>query len=129
VILIALIGVTFATPSMADNPLINPAQGLAKAAEGVVIGIAVVGAVLAVGITLLVLHEKRKTSAITGCITSGVGGMSVKDDKDKRVYTLSGDPAGVKPGDRMTMEGKHRGGKMPVFEVRSVTRDLGACQP
>jgi hypothetical protein len=51
--------------------------------------------------------------------------MSVTDDKDKRVYALSGDPVGVKPGDRMTLEGRRRGN---IFEARSVMKDLGICQ-
>jgi hypothetical protein len=85
-------------------------------------GIAVVSAALAVGIILIILHEKHKIRTVTGCIAPG----SLTDDKDKRIYTLSGDPIGIKPGERMTLEGKRRG---KVFEARSVIKDLGACQP
>lgn len=85
-------------------------------------GIGVVSAAVVVGVVLIVLHEKHKVRTVTGCIAAG----SLTDDKDKRVYTVSGDPVGLKPGERMTLEGKRRG---KVFEARSVIKDLGACQP
>jgi hypothetical protein len=107
------------------------AETLTAAGDQIVIGIVVVSAAVAVGITLLVLHQKHKKSSITGCVGSSAGGMNVTNEKDKRVYALAGNPPGVKPGDRMTLEGKSRngGGTMPVFEARSVIKDLGACQP
>ena len=121
VVLIAVLSVALVRPARAET--------LDTLGTQIYAGIAVVGAAIAVGIVLIVLHEKHKTKAITGCVASGVSGMSVTDDKDKRVYALSGDPVGIKPGDRRTLEGKRRGGKMPVFEARSVTKDLGVCQP
>jgi hypothetical protein len=126
VVLIAFIGVALVTPTMADTTVSNPAQGLASATEGVVIGIVMVGVALAVGITLLILHEKHKTAEITGCVASGATGMTVMDEKDKRVYSLSGDPVGVKPGDRIVLEGRRRG---IIFDVRSVIKDFGVCPP
>jgi hypothetical protein len=129
VVLIVVLGVALTSTATADSALPNPAQGLARAESEVVIAIVVVGAVLAVGVTFLVLHQKHKTSAITGCVSSGPGGLSVTEDKNKRIFALSGDLVGLKPGDRMTLTGKRRtGGKSPVFETRSVTDDLGACQ-
>jgi hypothetical protein len=111
--------------------IIRPAraESLDTAGKQIYAGIAVVGAAVAVGIVLIVLHEKHKTRAITGCVASGTSGMSVTDDKDKRVYVLSGDPVGIKPGERMTLQGKPRGGKVPVFDAQSVVKDLGVCQP
>src|ERR1017187_3505034 len=84
--------------------LVRPARAETFNALGdqIVAGIVVVSAAVVVGIVLIVLHEKHKTRAITGCVTSGSGGMSVIDDKEKRVYALSGDPVGIKAGDRMT---------------------------
>ena len=56
--------------------------------------------------------------------------MRVTDEKDKRDYALSGSAAGVKLGDRMTLEGKRKhAGKALVFEAHKVARDFGACQP
>jgi hypothetical protein len=121
VVLIALLSVAFATPSRAES--------IQTAGDQIVIGIVVVSAAVAVGITFLILHQKHKVSEITGCVTTGVNGMSVVDDKNKRIYALTGDPVGIKPGDQMTLEGKRRAesGKMPVFEARSVIKDLGVC--
>ncbi len=121
VVMIAVLSAALATPARAET--------IQAAADQVVIGIVVVSAAVGVGITLLILHQKHKNSA-DGCITSSANGMSVMDEKDKRVYALTGDPVGAKPGDRMTLEGKRRteSGKF-VFEAHSVTRDLGVCRP
>ena len=106
------------------------AETLQTAARQVEVGIIVAPVAVAVTVTLLILHYKHKKSMITGCVASGANGMSLTDEKDKRTYTLSGDPVGVKPGDRMTLEGKRKqSGQTPVFEARSVTKDFGACQP
>ena len=108
-----------------------PAETLTAARDQVVTGIVVVSAGVAVGVTLLILHEKHKQSRISGCVSAGATGMDVTDESDKRVYSLAGDPPGAKPGERMTLEGKRRkdSGKMPVFEARSVIKDLGVCLP
>ena len=107
--------------------LIQPARAetLDAAGKQIYAGIAVVAAAAVVGAVFLVLHEKHKTTTVTGCVAPAAGGMSLTDDKDKQVYALSGTPAGVKPGDRMTLNGKRHG---KVFETRSVIRDLGVCQ-
>ena len=123
VVPIAVLGLALTAPARAES--------LDTAGKQIIAGIVVVSVAIAVGVTLLILHEKHKTSPITGCVASEAGRLSLIDDKDKRVYTLSGDPAGIKPGDRMTLEGKRRQerGKTPIFESHSVTRDFGACQP
>jgi hypothetical protein len=115
--LIAALCLALATPSRAD---------LQTDADAVVAGIVVVGAALGVGITLLILHEKHKPGALTGCISSGAGGLTLTDDKDKRAYVLSGNPPGIMAGHRMTLEGKRH---KNAFEAHSVTKDLGICQP
>ena len=55
------------------------------------------------------------------------------DEKDKRIYTLSGNTAGLKLGDRMTLQGKKMkqkgAGKTLVWETKTVRKDFGACQP
>ena len=123
VFLIAILSAALARPARAET--------LETAGRQIVAGIVVVSAAIAVGITLIILHQKHKTSSITGCVTSGAGDVTVTDDKDKRTYLLLGNPVGVKLGDRMTFEGKRRteSGKKFVFEARSVTKDFGACQP
>ena len=67
---------------------------------GVIVG-AVVG--VAVGVTVVVIvaiHYSKKRS-ITGCVNSQGSGMTVTDEKDNRIYPLSGNTVGITPGDRM----------------------------
>jgi len=59
--------------------------------------------------------------------------MSVTDEKDKRIYALSGNTADIKPGDRVTLQGKKakpNGANAPLaWDVNKETKDFGACQP
>lgn len=120
VVLIAIL--TFALARSGQAETIDAAR------DQLVTGIVVVSAAIGVGVTLLVIHERHKMTRISGCVVSGANGMTVMDDKDKRTYALSGDPAGVKPGDRMTFEGKRKtANNMPVFVARRVMQDLGTC--
>lgn len=120
-VLIAVLSVVLTTPARAD---------LKTDGEEITIGIVVVAAAVAVLVTVLILHHKSGQRAITGCVHSGANGMSVTDERDQRNYALSGNPAGAKPGNRMTLEGKPKHtGKGLVFEAQKVTRDFGACQP
>jgi hypothetical protein len=121
-VLIVVLSVALAAPARAESLGTEEAQ--------VITGIVVVSVAVGVLVTFLILHQRNKKSVITGCVTSGANGMSLTDEKDKRIYALSGDPVGVKPGDRMTLEGKRkRSGQTFVFEAHSVTKDFGACQP
>jgi hypothetical protein len=128
-VLIAVLSVALATPTWADRPRlavgsIGPSK---KAVDEIVIGIVVVAVAVVVVVAVLVTHHPQK---ITGCVNSGANGMSVTDEKDKRSYALSGSTAGVKPGYRMTLEGKRKhSGQAVVFEAHRVARDFGACQP
>ena len=74
-------------------------------------------AAVAVVVVVAVLVTHHKTQRITGCVNTGPNGMSLTDEKDNRSYALSGSSAGVKPGDRMTLEGKRKqADKTLVFE-------------
>jgi hypothetical protein len=101
-------------------------------ARNAVIGIVAVAAALAV-IIVVVVHESRKKSTVTGCVISGANGMSVTDEKDKRIYALSGNTADVKLGDRVALRGKKakpKNANAPLaWEVSKETRDFGVCQP
>jgi hypothetical protein len=135
-VLIAVLSVSLATQGLAGQSrlavrpdLIGPSSGgsIAKAGEEVLIGVVVAAVAVVVVIVLLVTHRPQR---ITGCVNTGANGMSVTDEKDKRSYTLSGGTTGVKPGNRMTLEGKRKNaGQAFVFEPHRVTRDFGACQP
>jgi hypothetical protein len=99
---------------------------------GVVAGIVAVAAAVVV-ITVVVVHESTKKRTVTGCVASGANGMSMTDEKDKRIYALSGDTADIKPGDRVTLQGKKakpKGASAPLaWEVNKETNDFGTCHP
>ncbi len=92
---------------------------------GVVAAIAVV-----VIVAVLVVHKGSEKRTVTGCVKSGADGMSVIDDGDKRLYVLSGNTAGINPGERLRLQGqKTKNGKTLVWETRKVGADLGVCPP
>ena len=120
--LISVLCLALAAPARATN--------FDTLGKELVTGIVVVSAGIAILVTVLVLHHKNRKSTITGCVTSGPNGMTLQDEKDKRTYALSGDPVGIKAGERMTIEG--RGAKIAnalTFQAHSVAKDFGACQP
>jgi len=122
-VLIVALSAVLITPARADK--------LQTDAEEIVIGIVAVSAALVVGTVLIIHYSKKRT--ITGCVSSVETGMTVTDDKDKQIYALSGNTVGIKPGDRMKLQGKKVKPKSPdktlVWETREVNRDFGLCQP
>jgi hypothetical protein len=122
-VLIVALSVVVVTPAQADK--------LQTEGEEIVIGIVAVSAALVVGTVLIIHYSKKRT--ITGCVSSGETGMTVTDEKDKQIYALSGNTVGIKPGDRMRLQGKKVTPKSPdktlVWETREVNRDFGLCQP
>jgi len=100
--------------------------------RNIVIGVVAVVAAVVV-ITVVVVHESTKNRRISGCVNSGVNGMSVTDETDKQAYSLSGNTAGIKPGNRVALQGKKEKPKdasAPLtWEVHNETKDFGACQP
>ena len=123
VLIIALV-VTLPPPARADN--------LKTLGEDIVIAIVAVAATVGVVATVLVIHYSKKR-AITGCVNSGTDGMTLTDEKDSRIYSLSGDTTGIKPGDRMKLKGTKVKPKGPdktlVWVTKEVGKDFGACRP
>jgi hypothetical protein len=121
--LIAVLSAVLATDARAET--------LNTARDQIVTGIVVVSAGVAVGVTLLIRHDRHTQSRITGCVNAGATGIDVTDESDKRIYSFAADPVGAKSGERLTLEGKRRkeSGKMPAFDARRIIKDLGACQP
>ena len=98
---------------------------------GTIVGV-IVGVVAAVVVVAIVAVHYSKKRTITGCVKPVPNGMIVNDEKDKRVYTLSGDMAGVKPGQRMTFQGKKtkpNAGNPLGWEISKIRNDYGVCQP
>jgi hypothetical protein len=126
-ILIVALGVGLAKPAEAQviNGQVGPSGG------PIVAGIVGTAAALVVA-TVLVIHYSKKR-AITGCVVSGQSGMTLIDEKDKQIYTLSGDTTDIKPGDRMKLKGKKVKPKAPDktlgWEANQVTKNYGACPP
>jgi hypothetical protein len=123
-VLIVVICVALATPAKANN--------LDNAARNIVIGIVAVTAAIAVVATVLVIHYSKKRT-ITGCVKPAENGMTITDEKNQRIYALSGNTVGVLPGERMELRGqklKPTGpDKTPVWDARSVIKDFGVCRP
>lgn len=98
---------------------------------GTIVGV-IVGVVAAVVVVAIVAVHYSKKRTITGCVKPVPNGMIVNDEKDQRVYALSGDTAGVKPGERMTFQGKKikpNAGNPLGWEISKIRNDHGVCQP
>lgn len=113
--------------------LARPAQASGYPnANAIGAGIVAVAAAVGTVAVILVVHYSKKR-AITGCVNSAGSEMTVTDEKDKQAYTLSGATAGIKPSERLKLQGKKAkskgADKTLVWEVNAVTKDLGVCQP
>jgi hypothetical protein len=99
--------------------------------NGEIVGI-IVGAVAAITVVgILIYREAHKHPSITGCVATGADGLNLKNEKDKEIYTLSGDSTALRAGERVTLKGKKikdSGGK-PSFQVERLTKDHGTCNP
>ena len=137
--LIASICLLLSTAAHAQTPgVLAPCTSNCKPIGGVTTG-EVVGVIVGVAaavtvVTILVIHHERSSHearTISGCVNSTPAGMSMTDDKDKRTYTLSGDTASIKPGERYTLQGKKinpSSGKPLIWDITS-GKTLGVCQP
>lgn len=127
-------GVLIVALSLALSTSAQAQSGGGKIVSNGTIAGVIVGVVAAVVIVAyVVIHESSKKRSITGCVTPAGKGMSVTDERDKRSYALSGDTADIKPGDRMTLQGKKikpkDAGKPLLWETKTISRDFGVCQP
>jgi len=111
----------FAVPANANS---LPTNAELEGALAGVIAVAVV-------VTVLVIHHAHKNATVTGCVSSGPGGMSITDEKNQRVYTLSGSTTGLTPGNRVKLRGKKIKGPGASFtwQTTKLDEDLGLCHP
>ena len=120
--LVFVLCLALATPARADK--------LSDAEAGIIVGIVVVAIGLTFGVAFVAVHYSRKRN-LTGCVVSGPGGMSVTDEGDKKIYTLSGNTAGITPGNRMKLHGKKIKSQLPdktlTWETSKVNKDFGVC--
>lgn len=113
-----------ARPLLAQTGGIGPSKGQVA---GAVIGIAAVGAAIGIGLYFAISHSHR----LTGCAVSGPDGTILTSESDKQTYVLSGDVAGIKPGDRVRVSGKkikQKSAGTRQYLVEKVSRDYGACK-
>jgi hypothetical protein len=90
------------------------------------VGIVAVGAAIGVGIYFAVKHNH----SMTGCARSTADGLTLTTESDKQTYALTGDVAGIKPGNRVRVSGKKSKEKSTgtsQFLVEKVSKDFGAC--
>jgi hypothetical protein len=124
-VVIVVLCAALATPARAQT-------GGKIVSNGTIAGV-IVGVAAAVAVVIILTVHYSKKRALTGCVNSAGSGMTVTDEKDKQIYTLSGNTAGIKPGDRMKLQGKKvksKGDeKTRVWEAKAVTKDFGVCQP
>jgi hypothetical protein len=94
---------------------------------GAIAGIAAGGALIGVGVYAEVKHNH----GVTGCVRSGPDGLELTSESDKKTYTLTGDVAGIKSGNRVRVSGKKSRDKSAgtsQFLVEKVSKELGPCE-
>ena len=126
-VLIAALGATLSTCEAQSSQ--SGSLDFTKDKILIVVGVAVV----AVVVTAVLVHSSSAKRTITGCVSSGDAGIGITSDKDKQFYALSGETAGIKQGERMTLQirkTKRKGaGNSIAWEPGRIGKDFGACQP
>jgi hypothetical protein len=90
------------------------------------VGVAAIGAAIGVGIYFAV----RRPPSIAGCTFSSANGLSLQNEGDQQTYTLIGDTANIKTGERIKISGKkkkHNAAGTRDFLVEKLTKDYGPC--
>jgi hypothetical protein len=83
-------------------------------------------------VTVVLIHQASSNRTVTGCVSSNHDGILVTSEKDKKVYTLSGDSSGPKSGESMTLRLKKLKTKISnvlIWQTLKINKDFGACQP
>ena len=116
--------------SGASSPTACKSSGSIGPTTGEVIGAAVgVGAVIAAVVLVEVNHSHH---TLKGCVLSGPNGLELQTS-DSKTYSLDGDAATIKPGDRVKIHGsrvkktKGQSGSQ-VFKVEKLNKDYGPCK-
>jgi hypothetical protein len=105
---------------------IGPSNGeVYGAAAGIAAGIAVG--------TVVLVEVNKSHHTIKGCVTAGPDGLEVQNEKNNKVYSLTGVTANVKPGDIVQVHGSKEKGEKDGsgnqdFKVAKMSRDYGPCK-
>ncbi|MGD0403492.1 MAG: hypothetical protein ABSB66_09855 [Candidatus Acidiferrales bacterium] len=133
VLIVALVFV-FSAPAEAQKPnTVAPgAPHIGGVTNAEIVGIVVGVVVPVVVIAVVVMHHSARQRKITGCVVASPNGLTVNNERDNRVYALSGDTSGVKAGERMSLQG-HKispdAGNPLGWQVSQIQKDYGACEP
>jgi hypothetical protein len=101
-----------------------PGQYISRGqAVGIIAGIAVAGAGAGIGVTFLILHNRRIT---TGCVAE-TGGRKVLTTGSNAYSLIETGPA-LAPGERYKLKGQTSGPSAArTFTVDKMLKDLGGC--
>ncbi len=102
------------------------ANSIPTSTDVVWIGVAVaaIGAGIGVGIFYAIHHGE----SLTGCTASGANGLALQNKDDQQTYSLVGEVATIRPGERVRVTGKRvKKSAPPQFLVEHVKNDFGAC--
>jgi hypothetical protein len=99
--------------------------------EGYAVGAAIgIGAVIAVAI-IVPVEINRSHHNLTGCVFTAANGLELRTS-DAKTYSLEGDAAGIKVGDKVRIHGskikRTKDSTGPgVFRVDQIKRNYGSC--
>ena len=94
---------------------------------GIGIGIGAAGAAIGIGVYYAVRHNH----SVTGCAFVTPDGLRLRTEGDSQTYSLVGEIAAVKPGDRIRISGKKEKVDATgprLFLVERVSKDFGSCK-
>jgi hypothetical protein len=133
VLIVALV-LVLCDPTGAQAPIgtMPPAPHFGGVSTGEIAAIVAGVVVPVVIIAVVFFHHSAKARTITGCVVPVPNGLTVNNERDNRVYALSGDIAVVKAGERMRLQGRKidsSAGNPLGWQVSQIQEDYGACQP
>jgi hypothetical protein len=132
VVIVALVFVLCATAEAQRPNTVAPSPHIGGISDGEIAGIVAGAVVPVVVIVVVAMHHSARQRKITGCVVASPNGLTVNNERDNRVYALSGDTSAVKAGERMSLQG-HKinpdGGSPLGWQVSQIQKDYGACQP
>ena len=93
-------------------------------------GAQVAGAAVAAGAVIgVVLYLSLHRPSITGCIRSADNAYTITDQNGQLSYTVVNSATGLKPGERVKLQGKKKKDKSGnlTFRMKKIKHDYGPC--
>ena len=93
-------------------------------------GAQVAGAAVAAGAVIgVVLYLSLHRPSITGCIRSADNAYTITDQNGQLSYTVVNAATGLKPGERVKLQGKKKKDKSGnlTFRMKKIKHDYGPC--